>query len=620
MKGGEAMAKKEATRRVLADLVNALMAEGILSAGERWEFAGRGNGLNQEEVPIRYTLTGGDHYLLFSVKPSRIQPYVLASDGVFEVRRDPDTGREIKTGLDPVGLMERLSAIPSIESSTEFRGNVLGFIENLKLSLEHHALSFEAFAAYVGRQETAPSSLSDLEQWAAFRDRPFHPVSRSKEGWDEAAYRRYSPEFREEIRLRWMAVRRDALMSGTRGEAESPAALLLPPRERELLEEAMRLEGAGRGDYLALPVHPWQMEQILPREFAPELQERTCIPLEFEAGRFTASSSVRSLAPAAGGAHHVKLPIGMISLGAVRYLPALYMLNGEKGQRLLEKSRDKDEILAAQLSLCDEGEWWAYHPPGTDLFEDRPRHLSCLIRRYPEELLGDPNVRLIPMSALSVYGTGRSRHYFDHWLEQQQSEPTEENVSGLFREVCRTFLRLAFRLIRKGVLPEMHGQNVVLVVRSGKTDGLLLRDHDTVRLHVPWLAASGLEDPHYIVKAGRSNSLYNHSPEAFLFYFQTLAIQVNLYSIIDALARSYRIREEKLWTVLRESMEEALANAECGTEQREQIREILFSRKAWPFKQLIRPLLEQAGPAGGSMPSGSGNTVNPFRQGEPEGL
>jgi siderophore synthetase component len=329
-------------------------------------------------------------------------------------------------------------------------------------------------------------------------------------------------------------------------------------------------------------------------------------------GEYAATSSVRSLAPLVAG-HHVKLPLGVVSLGAIRSLPALYMKNGDKGQRLLEQLQGADETLSKRLFVCDETAWWAYMPRAGDWFDDRPRHLSCQIRRYPAISTTDEPHQLVPMSAFSVYGLGTGGgHLFDSWMELRGMRRGEDSVLQLFSEICDEYLTICMRMVRFGVLPEVHGQNVLLVLESGRTAGIALRDHDTVRLFLPWLERNGIADPEYIVKPDRPNSLYNKSPEQLLSYFQTLGIQVNLYSIADSLVQWCGIEEGLLWKAIRESLKRAVACADIPDEDRKTLDELLFERETWPWKQVITPLLQQQGRPGGSMPSGSGRAPNPF--------
>ncbi|MBW7454994.1 IucA/IucC family protein, partial [Paenibacillus sepulcri] len=223
----------------------------------------------------------------------------------------------------------------------------------------------------------------------------------------------------------------------------------------------------------------------------------------------------------------------------------------------------------------------------------------------------DSGVRLVPMSALAARMTGADRHFFDVWMKVRGLEANEASVRKLFGEVCDAFFDINLRLYRIGLLPEIHGQNSVLVWKDGRIEGMLLRDHDSVRLHLPWLAAQGIGDPEYRIRPGYSNSLYNETPEKLLFYMQTLGIQVNLYSIIDMLSAIYSVEERALWHTLQESLKAAIRSLPFQEEVRLQMEEILFARHDWPLKLIVKPLLEQEG-VPGSMPSGKGIVQNPF--------
>lgn len=617
---GSATARSEhlelAERQVLTDLVDALFAEngyGILDRGEWISREGRdywrvdcSGGEQEDGLDCR----PGSRVLLLPVQPGSVAAYRCGSAEVLEIQSTADGGHEERR-LHAVDLMHLLEA-----TQGQTMPNFANFVRDLETAVAHTALSLEA--ADGSREAFDPlASFAAGERLASFRDRPFHPTARVKGGWEEADnYRRFSPEFGNTITMNWLAVRRDLVLAGPNAKTDAPADWLLNAEEQEQLQAELDAKGFSAREYLAVPVHPWQMTDVLPREFAGELASGACVPLSFRGGSFAATSSVRSLAPAAGGSRHLKVPIGITSLGVMRYLPAVYLLNGDCGQKLLTEVLAKDDVLKQKVHLCDEASWWAYFPPGTSYYDDKPCHLSCQIREYPEELLADGEVTLLPMSALAVdQAHGRPEHAFDLWWHKRTGQDvTTDAVYELFEEVCSVFFELTVRLLRHGVLPEVHGQNVVLVIRSGRLKGLLLRDHDSVRMHLPWLEAAGHRDPEFIVKKGRPNSLYNPTPEKLVFYLQTLGIQVNLYAILDSLIHTYPVEEQVLWNILIRTLQHAIAQAGFTEPQQELVERMLFQADTWPHKCLILPLLHQQGPANGSMPASQGLTVNPLRK------
>ncbi|MBW6932316.1 AcsA protein, partial [Salmonella enterica subsp. enterica serovar Weltevreden] len=94
--------------------------------------------------------------------------------------------------------------------------------------------------------------------------------------------------------------------------------------------------------------------------------------------------------------------------------------------------------------------------------------------------------------------------------------------------------------------PELHGQNIVLVTEQAHTVGLLLRDHDSVRIYLPWLTEQGIADPCYLSPPNFRNRLYCQSATELVFYFQSLGILVNIRAIIESLANHYQIDEASL--------------------------------------------------------------------------
>ncbi|MBS8271381.1 hypothetical protein DYI26_22105, partial [Halomonas litopenaei] len=405
---------------------------------------------------------------------------------------------------------------------------------------------------------------------------------------------------------------------------EQPADWLLAPEERQALADEMLAKGIA-DSHLALPVHPWQHDHALPKWLAEDFAAGHCITLEASAGRWWPTSSLRSLLPAApssdGAAHSLKLPMAIHSLGASRYLPAVKMINGDLSARLLEEARQRDPLLERALHLCDEGKWWAYLPEDASLFDEAPRHLSAMVRSYPQALLEQAGTQLIPMATLGtplpmVGASGPARvsahHVFDDWMVQRGMEAGAASAQALFGELCARFFEINLHMLRLGMLAEVHGQNAVLVVRQGRVEGLLLRDHDSLRINVGQLERHGMQDPCYRIKPGHANTLYHDSQEALLFWLQTLAIQVNLRAIIDTLAGHYGLCQRALWRDLAVQLEAQLDAVPFDAAERNVLKSALFERERWPYKRLIAPIIERAG-GPGSMPFGVSETVNPLR-------
>lgn len=621
----------EAEQQVMEDLVNALLAEQFFEGHSRvehlsraeWEAAASQDRVTEAlhqafgqlaEAACVYRWKGDAEQgsvIVFSVEPAIVQSFrYRASTGLVEARIAEDGQVHIQK-LGPLELMRHLQNLYADDPVTIAPSSMEELMHMLRETMQQLSWSLEnKHPAQVLALPQKDAFLA-AERKAAFRDRPFHPVSKVKLEWGKNECRRYTIEYGSEIRLNWMAVKRERLMVG-QPQSEPPAERLLSPEERQLLDAEMTQRGLDREEFVPIPVHPWQMAAVLPKQLRAEMEKGICVPLATQAGTYSPTTSVRSLLPAGAGTAHVKLPVGIRSLGGLRYLSAVKLMNGQCAERLLRQAAERDAGLQERLFLCDETNWWAYLPENGDLFADSPRHLSAMVRQYPADLLADEEVRLILMSALAVYEKGEGGHLFDEWLDLLGLEKRESSILHLCQDVFLTFFEVCFRLFRLGMLPEVHGQNVVLVWRRGRVTGVLLRDHDSLRVHVPWLHANGLEDPAYTLRPGVPESLYHQTPEGLFAFFQMLGIHVNSNAILDSLSRHFGIREETVWTQLQECLEQAMQKAELPAEVQAILRRELFEQAAWPWKQVMRPLLKHHAKVPSSMPYAKGEAPNPF--------
>lgn len=515
--------------------------------------------------------------------------------------------------LDPVAFMRRVFGAVTEDDDQALGQGEQVFLEALSDSL------WQAASSVAHRVETRDLLTRDtaehfaiMEQWASLLDRPYHPTAKAKQGLSESEYHAYMAEFNAPITLRWVAMARDQVMTGAGVDEECPVPVrwLAGDQARRALEEDMTSRRLSRS-HVAIPVHPWQHEHALPRWLEAAFAAGDCVTLDAVSEPWLATSSLRSLAPTTASPHFLKLPMAIHSLGASRYLPAVKMFNGDLSARLLHQAREKDARLAEALYLCDEGKWWAYMPEGATLFDEAPRHLSAMVRSYPRTLLEDPSVRLVPMATLGTPLPGGEHHVFDDWLAQRGMAASPASVQALFGELCDGFFEINLRMLRLGMLAEVHGQNAVLVFREGRCQGLLLRDHDSLRINVARLEQHGMQDPCYCIKPGHANTLYHDSLEALLFWLQTLAIQVNLRATIDTLADHYALSIHDLWREMAVRLEAQIDAVPFDRRDRGMLKEQLFERGQWPYKRLIAPIIDRAG-GPGSMPFGTSSTCNPF--------
>ncbi|WP_240618399.1 IucA/IucC family protein [Halomonas heilongjiangensis] len=617
-------AQRHAMAQIMQSLVDGLLVEGLLDdLGAAWLVATEADDW-LTRLPVFQAHCGNPSQRFWHWRQDRHHSIaMLLRPGIAQAwEKVPQTPVIVRyhesrewASLDPVVFMRRVFGAVTEEDEQVLGQGQRVFLEALSDSLWQAASSVEhrVETRDLLRRDTA-EHFAIMEQWASLLDRPYHPTAKAKQGLSEHDYRAYMAEFNAPVTLRWVAMPRDRMLTGA-GVGEDcpvPAQWLAGDEGRQALEREMASRGLAQ-THVALPVHPWQHEHALPHWLHAAFATGDCVSLASVTEPWLATSSLRSLAPTTASPHFLKLPMAIHSLGASRYLPAVKMFNGDLSARLLHQAREKDARLAEGLYLCDEGKWWAYMPEDATLFDEAPRHLSAMVRSYPGALLNDPSVRLVPMATLGTPLPGGEHHVFDDWLAQRGMTASPASVRALFGELCDGFFEINLRMLRLGMLAEVHGQNAVLVFKEGQCHGLLLRDHDSLRITVARLEQHDMQDPCYCIKPGHSNTLYHDSLEALLFWLQTLGIQVNLRAIIDTLADYYRLSPHDLWQEMAARLEARIDAIPFDGRDREMLKAQFFESEQWPYKRLIAPIIERAG-GPGSMPFGTGSTCNPFRQ------
>lgn len=618
-------------RTILQDFVNALLVEALIpehsvvddstarakldAFGFDWKQ--QFNNTLEQQYFVLLPEQHSQYVVIFPVQQGIAQPWSFAAES--EILRVETSNQQ--TQIHSIELFELFECLQQIGLFQHCQTDKLQiFSEQIQKCLQQYRLLQQhQVNAHDLIHQSSAQVFRILEQYAGYRDRPYHPLSKLKEGLSQQEYLQYCPEFAQELNIHWVAVHKDKMMFGAGVEdifRQQPSQIFINRAERYQLKQEMFQRGLSE-THIAMPVHPWQFQHLFQQFFAEDIAAGICQPLNFVSKGMYASASMRSLLSEEIPQESLKLPIGIKALGSLRFLPIVKMINGEKNQKLLRQAQHKDPILQQKLWLCEETQWWSYLPEKQQdrsadnewLFVEKPTHLAAQRRHIPVELLQQP-YQLIPMASLGHTISGQPA-VFDYILQLQQLQNDAAQVLEQFAKLCACFFEVNLRLFRLGLMGEIHGQNLCLVLKHGQFDGLMFRDHDSLRIYLPWVLQNGLDDPDYLSPHDFRNTLYHDSAEALLFYIQTLGIQVNLGCIVETLAKYYQIPADQLWQVLAEQLQHVLGKLDFQPEIQSQLQALLFESPNWPYKQLIRPLLEQDTRIG-SMPSGIGETRNPL--------
>ncbi|WP_440464267.1 IucA/IucC family protein [Psychrobacter sp. ASPA161_6] len=595
-----------------------------------------------------------DRQLLLSVKPAYASPWRLSKSCLPVIHNvNASLNNNLNDSLDnnlsnshhvnsallePVSSAQHLLDIflSMMDSASLSDIGVLKLKESLEASfIAQHQSARANITTTVCQHPHWHQTLIAAEQWASLMDRPFHPLAKSKLGFTAQEYKRYMAEFNQPITLVWIAIAKSHVMVAEHVQdttTQNPAKYLLDTTQQQKLMRELDDKGITE-THIAMPVHPWQMTHMIDDMYTDDLANGTVVALKFDTLITYASSSMRSMLIDADTPNSIKLPIGVYALNSKRYLPALKLINGEKNQAILMQARTLDPVLSAQLRLWDERLWWGYMSPShlhdksainPQFYQEKPTHLGAMLRQLPADLCDD-SIQLFPMASLGmlVYKQGVSHHVFDGIFQNTggqdsfQEGSTQDKtlaVIACFKNLCDVFLGTMLRCLRLGFAPEMHGQNIVIVLKDNRFTSLLLRDHDSVRIYLPWLARHQIADPEYLSPPDFKNRLYRETPQALIFYLQSLGLLVNIRAIIESLVEHYHINENTLWHEAMTSIEESLVTIDFDDDQRQILHEELLSSSHYPHKTLLLPVIARGSDPHGSMPAGESKTINPFKR------
>ena len=326
-------------------------------------------------------------------------------------------------------------------------------------------------AARLRRAPTA-AELSTMDYNVADGHLTGHPrlvLNKGRVGFSAADRARYAPEAGEDIRLRWFAVHpghaefrcvdelsRDALLAAELGELRERFAAKAP------------------GDYVWVPVHPWQADEILGTLYAAELATGVVIDLGESADSYRPHQTVRTLANVSTpGRHDVKTAVSVRNTLVYRGLNSAATLAGPSVTTWLRRISEADPLLTEKYRFGLLGEVASVsvkHPLFGHLEELPYRFHETLGALWREPIRVAEGERAMSFAALPYRGPD-GVSLLSHLIGGGDATAW---LTRLFDLLLTPLLQW---LLRHGVGFCPHGQNLVLVVdAAGLPQRVLIKD------------------------------------------------------------------------------------------------------------------------------------------------
>ncbi|MFE6826064.1 IucA/IucC family protein [Streptomyces sp. NPDC057690] len=307
---------------------------------------------------------------------------------------------------------------------------------------------------------------------------PCFVANNGRLGFGIHEYLSYAPETASPVRLVWLAAHRSraAFTAGVGIDYESFVREELGEKTVERFDAVLREQDRDPGDYLLIPVHPWQWWNKLTVTFAAEIARGNLVCLGEGDDEYLAQQSIRTFFNSSRPErHYVKTALSVLNMGFMRGLSAAYMEATPAINDWLAQLIDNDPVLRSTgLSIIRERAAVGYrhleYEAATDRYSPYRKMLAALWRESPVPTLRDGE-SLATMAAL-VHVDHEGRSVAGALIEQSGLTPTQW-LRG-YLEAYYTPLLHSFYAYDLVFMP--HGENTILVLKDGAVQRAIYKD------------------------------------------------------------------------------------------------------------------------------------------------
>ncbi|MFC7979424.1 IucA/IucC family protein [Streptomyces cinereoruber] len=411
--------------------------------------------LQAEALPVeprdgesgRYTLRLDDGTVLtFRARRGAYDGWRVAADSITH------EGRPL---TDPFDFLVRARGLLRLDGAT------LGhLIRELSATLAADTrLDHTALTAH----ELAELSYAELEGHQT--GHPWLVLNKGRIGFSASDTARWAPEARRPTRLPWIAVsNRLAAYRGVPG-LETPDLLYsgeLAPEVRASFRAVLTARGHTPDDYLLLPVHPWQWDEVLLPLYAPAVAAGDIVPLSADGDLRLPQQSVRTfLNTSRPDRYTVKLPLSVLNTLVWRGLPTERTLAAPAVTAWVHGLRDADPFLRDECRVVLLGEVASVtveHPLYDRLPEVPYQYKELLGAIWREPLRLPPGERARTLAAL-LHTDPAGRAFVAELVERSGLAPAVW-LQHLFTALLPPLLHFLYRY---GTVFSPHGENAIVV-------------------------------------------------------------------------------------------------------------------------------------------------------------
>jgi siderophore synthetase component len=383
-----------------------------------------------------------------------------------------------------------------------------------------------------------------------------HPGAKTKTGMEPEAVYRYAPEFDGTPDLPLVGIRRDRAESASLGRRNVGEILFdQHPGLREAVAREFDEQGLSPAGYLFVPVHPWQLKNVVPEVYRAEISQKVVVPVESASVPGRATSSFRTVVPRVGCAKlAMKTSVDSQMTSTIRSISPNTTNNAPEFTRLIRAILLREPQLARTfVPVCEvAGANFRADPNEPDLGTKtaKSRNLSAVLREDVGQYAGRDELAIVGC-ALYAESPITGRPVLAELVEAfARSGGVNSSSDAAFRFVSEYasvalpgFLTL---MVKYGVGLEGHLQNSVPVFKAGRPARLLFRDWGGARIHSERLKRRGLRVRLYPGSAVLTDRLEEMRNKVFCAVFQNQLGEIILQS-----CKHFGVPERDLWREVR---------------------------------------------------------------------
>ncbi|MEV4616421.1 IucA/IucC family siderophore biosynthesis protein [Kitasatospora sp. NPDC049258] len=433
--------------------------------------------------------------------------------------------------VDPLRFVQRARHLLGLSGDT-----VGHLIRELTATLiaDTHQLGTELTAAQL-------AGLGHVELEGRQTGHPWIVPNKGRIGFSAQDAARWAPEARRPQPLPWLAVHRS--LAEYRGPAD------LYERELDSPERLRAVLGERADEYLLLPVHPWQWDEVVVPLFAPWIADGRIVPLPSDGDLRLPQQSIRSFFNLTRPERcTVKLPLAILNTLVWRGLPTRRTLAAPAVTAWVHAIRDADPFLREECRVILLGELASVtvdHPLYRDLPEAPYQYKELLGAIWRQSLDSCLEAGERGRTLAALLQTGSDGRALVAELVARSGLAPAEWLGRLFAVMLPPLLHFLYRY---GTVFSPHGENAIVVYDERDVpvrlavkdfvDDINLSDQD-----LPELAGLPPEVAGVLLR----------EPPAYLCQFLHAGLFIGVYRYLAPLfEQQLGLPEREFWALLRE--------------------------------------------------------------------